>query len=101
MSMNPIFSAQCACLEAALLDLPYVSYVDAAPTETKPNETTLVVDFDNHSLTLSHLCEIAGLALKHLGEQRFFTIESGDTTLVIHGLKFSPQVEVGVLHGHY
>lgn len=99
--MNPVFHAQCTLLEKAILDLPYVSYVDATPTPQALTGTSVIVDFDSHVLTLSHLCEIAELVVKHLGEQRCFTIECGDSTLVISGLKFNPQVEIGVIHGHY
>jgi len=96
--MTNIFHAQCTTLEAALRSLPYVSFVDALPTQTKPDETTIVLDTHSELLTLSHLCEILGLIREHLGDQKFFDIEVGRSTVCISGIKSVPKLNLGQVY---
>lgn len=96
---NPVFHAQCTTLEAALRDLPYVFFVDALPTQSRPNETTVIVDVSVEYVTISQVCEILGLIRQHLGEQKYFDLELGRSTLCISSVQFNPEARVGVFGG--
>jgi hypothetical protein len=96
---NPVFHGHCLLLEFALKALPYVAFVDAMPTLSTPNETTVVLDTkDEHPLTLSHLCEILCLIREHLGEQKFFDIEVGRATVCISGIRCISKAKLGLVY---
>lgn len=90
--INSVFHAQCSMVESALRALPYITFVDALPTQSDPNQTTVVVDFDGTRLTMSMVCEILGTVSTHLGDQDSFELEVGRTTLCISAIKFRPDV---------
>jgi hypothetical protein len=90
--INSVFFAQCTTVESALRALPYVTFVDALPFQSDPNQTTIVVDFDETRLTMSTVCEILGIISTHLGDQDSFELEIGRATMCVSAIKFRPEV---------
>src|ERR1700748_801006 len=88
MTTNWHFHAQCSLIESALRSLPYVTFVDALPTQSKPNENSVIVAVDV-PLSMTHICEIFAIVKEHIGEQRDFGVEVGASTIVLTHLKYN------------
>ena len=90
--INSVFFAQCTTVESALRDLPYVTFVDALPAQSTPNQTTVIVDFDSTHITMSSVCEILGIISTHLGDQDSFELEISRTSMCVSAIKFRPEI---------